>query len=118
MASFFAGRRQPREAGIEAELTRVRAENADLRRELGEVQGKYLRTLETIDRSVGDRAELAERFATATQRQFEAELVVKCISSEKADLMAANEHLRLRIAALTRPVARVIPLQQRGPEAA
>ncbi|MEU3990186.1 hypothetical protein AB0F24_17720 [Streptomyces platensis] len=106
---LFANRRRP-----QSELAAVRAENTDLRRELGEVRGRYLKALETIDRSVGDRAELTHRFATAIQRMSDAELVVKCISDENTDLKTENEHLRRKLAALTQPVARVIPLQKRG----
>ncbi|MFD8545567.1 hypothetical protein [Streptomyces sp. NPDC059649] len=115
---LFASRKTRRHSNPEAELAKVQAENAYLRRELAEVQGKYLRTLESIDRSVGDRAELAERYATATQRQFEAELIVKCVSDENTRLKADNERLQRQLAAATKPIARVIPLQNRGPEAA
>ncbi|MGA4875930.1 hypothetical protein [Streptomyces lydicamycinicus] len=111
---FYVSRKARRHSDPATELARMQAENADLRRELGEVQGKYLRTLEAIDRNVGDRVELAERFATAIQRQFEAELVAKCISDENAGLKADNEGLRRELAALTRPISRVIPLQKRG----
>ncbi|WP_329330834.1 hypothetical protein OIU81_03240 [Streptomyces sp. NBC_01454] len=106
--------RMPRRTSSDVELARVRAENVDLRRELGDVEGKYLRALETIDRNVGDRAELAKQAANATQRMFEAELVTKCITDENADLKADNERLRRELLARTQPVAQVIPLQKRG----
>ncbi|RXS78875.1 hypothetical protein EST92_19780 [Streptomyces sp. TM32] len=113
---FFS--RKPRRTSPGVELARVRAENVDLRRALGDVEGKYLCALEMIDRNVGDRADLARQAAKATQRMFEAELVTKCITDENADLKADNERLRRELLARTRPVAKVIPLQQRGPEAA
>ncbi|MGW2010952.1 hypothetical protein [Streptomyces nigrescens] len=113
---FFS--RKQRRTSPDAELAWVRAENVDLRRELGDVEGKYLRALETIGRNVGDRAELAKQAANAAQRLFEAELVAKCITGENADLKADNERLHGELLARTRPIARVIPLQQRGPEAA
>jgi chromosome segregation ATPase len=120
---FFASRKQ--HPATEAEVTRLRTElasarsdNARLLREHAESLGRQLAAMETIDRLTADRAELTTRLTTMIGWANDADVVNACLTKTNGEQAAEIERLHRELAALKAPIARVIPLQQRGPDAA
>ena len=74
--------------------------------------------METIDQLTAERERLLAKLKQAIDWATEVGLVNACIDRQIRERTADNERLRRELLARNRPIARVIPLQQRGPDAA
>lgn len=96
----------------------MRAANSDLR-EQEEIELTWrLDAVAAIEQCKVQRERLLDKLEQAVDWATEVGRVNACIDQQNRHLTADNERLRRELAALTRPVARVIPLQQRSPDAA
>ncbi|GFE20140.1 hypothetical protein [Streptomyces nigrescens] len=103
---------------LDGEIADVRAANTELRAEAQVELEWRLDAATAIEQHGIERARLLGRLKQAVDWAAEVDRVNACIAQQNRHLAADNERLRRELAGLTRPVARVIPLQQRGPEAA
>lgn len=79
---------------------------------------QQLAAMEFIDRLYAEQNALAVSLAKTDKWATDVELVNACLDRTNRELAAENARLRTELAALKGPGARVIPLQQRGPNAA
>lgn len=103
---------------LDGEIADVRAANTELRAEAKVELEWRLDAVTVIERHSVERGRLLGKLQQAVDWATEVDRVNACIAQQNRHLAADNEHLRRELAGLKRPVARVIPLQQRGPEAA
>lgn len=103
---------------LDGEIADVRAANTRLR-DSAHVELEWrLDAATAIEQHNVERARLLGRLRQAVDWATEVDRANACIARQNRHLAADNERLRRELAGLKRPVARVIPLQQRGPEAA
>ncbi len=104
--------------GLDREIADVRAANTELRNQAQVELEWRLDAVTVIDQHNEERARLLDKLEKALDWATEVSRTNACIDQRNRRLVADNERLRRELAARTRPVARVIPLQHRGPEAA
>lgn len=103
---------------LDAEIADVRAANTELRQQAqAELQWR-LDAVTVIEQHNVERARLLGELQRAIDWATEVSRTNACIDQRDRHLAADNDRLRREQAAHTRPIARVIPLQQRGPDAA
>ncbi|MEE4419607.1 hypothetical protein [Streptomyces bugieae] len=103
---------------LDREIADVRAANTELRAEAQVELEWRLDAVTAIEQHDVERSRLLDKLTQAVGWATEVDRANFCIAQQNRHLAADNERLRREIAGLKRPVARVIPLQQRGPEAA
>lgn len=100
--------------GLNEEIADVRVANAELR-EQEEIELAWrLDAVTAIEQYNVERARLLVELEKALEWATEVGRTNACIDQRNRHLAADNERLRGELAARTRPVARVIPLQKRG----
>lgn len=104
-------RREREIQGLNAEIADVRADNTELRAEAAESREWQLTALEVIKQLTSARDETFAKLKEANRWAAAVERTTTCINQE-------NDRLKAELAGLKRPIAQVIPLQKRGPEAA
>ncbi|MER7151216.1 hypothetical protein [Streptomyces lydicus] len=103
---------------LDREIVDVRAANTELRDQANAELQWRLDAVTVIEQHSVERARLFAKLQQALDWATEVGRVNACIDQQNRALAADNERLRRELAARARPIARVIPLQQRGPEAA
>lgn len=103
---------------LDGEIADVRAANTELREQAKAELDWRLEAVTVIDQHNIERARLLDKLEKALDWATEVGRTNACIDQRDRRLAADNERLRRELAALKQPVARVIPLQNRGPEAA
>lgn len=103
---------------LDGEIADVRAANTQLRQEATVAVERQVAAMETIDQLTAERERLLAKLKQAIDWATEVGLVNACIDRQIRERTADNERLRRELLARNRPIARVIPLQQRGPDAA
>lgn len=103
---------------LDGEIADVRAANTELRAEAQVELEWRLDAVTVIEQQNVERGRLLGKLKQAVDWATEVDRANACIAQQNRHLAADNERLRRELAGLKRPVARVIPLQQRGPEAA
>ncbi|MET7795745.1 hypothetical protein [Streptomyces decoyicus] len=96
---------------LDGEIADVRAANTQLRAEAQVAVDRQVAAMETIDQLTARRERLGADLKKAIDWATEVARTNTCIGQD-------NDHLKAELAALKRPIAQVIPLQKRGPEAA
>ncbi|SHL73391.1 hypothetical protein [Streptomyces yunnanensis] len=103
---------------LDGEIADVRDANTQLHQEAAVALARQVAAMVTIDQLTAERERLLAELEKAIDWATEVNRVNAYIDQQNRRLTADNERLRRELAALTRPVAKVIPLQQRGPDAA
>ncbi|GES27833.1 hypothetical protein AB0G60_03080 [Streptomyces angustmyceticus] len=103
---------------LDGEIADVRAANTELRAEAQVELEWRLDAVTVIEQHNVERARILGKLQQAVGWATEVDRANACIAQQNRHLAADNERLRRELAGLKRPVARVIPLQRRGPEAA
>ncbi|KIZ16900.1 hypothetical protein [Streptomyces natalensis] len=103
---------------LDSEITDVRDANTQLRQEAAVALERQVAAMETIDHLAAERERLLAKLEQAINWATEVGRVNACVDRQNQERAADNERLRRELAARTQPIARVIPLQQRGPSAA
>ncbi|MFJ3950223.1 hypothetical protein ACIPXV_09160 [Streptomyces libani] len=103
---------------LDGEVADVRNANTQLRQEAKVALERQVAAMETIDQLTAERERLLAKLKQAIDWATEVGRVNACIDGQIRERTADNERLRRELLARNRPIARVIPLQQRGPDAA
>jgi uncharacterized protein YlxW (UPF0749 family) len=104
--------------GLNVEIADVRAANTELRDQAAAELQWRLAAVTVIEQHNVERARLLGRLEQAVDWATEVGRTNACLDQRDRHLAADNEQLRRELAGLKRPIAQVIPLQKRGPEAA
>ncbi|MFL4491477.1 hypothetical protein ACJ6WD_09485 [Streptomyces sp. VTCC 41912] len=99
---------------LDGEIADVRYANTQLRQEAKVALARQVAAMQTFDQLTAERQRLLAKLEQAVDWATEVGRVNACIDQQNQRLTAENERLRRELAALTRPVAKVIPLQKRG----
>lgn len=99
---------------LDGEIADVRAANTELRAEAQVELEWRLDAVTVIEQQNVERGRLLGKLKQAVDWATEVDRANACIAQQNRHLAADNERLRRELLARTRPVARVIPLHERG----
>ncbi|MEE6264963.1 hypothetical protein V2E29_04780 [Streptomyces diastatochromogenes] len=99
---------------LDDEIADVRAANSTLRQEAVVAFARQVAAMDNTDHLTAERERLLAELEKALDWATEVNRANACIDQQNQRLTAENDRLRRELAALTRPVAKVIPLQKRG----